>query len=128
MVTKEMLADWLNEYIAAWKSYDPEAIGDLFTEDVVYYAEPYSEPYRGRAAVVRAWLDNKDAPDTFAAEYEPVAVDGDMGVGTGRSRYFKEDGRTFKAEYSNLFLVRLDSSGRCREYREWYMKKPDRQS
>jgi|SRR4051812_11930354 len=126
MVTKDVLADWLGMYIAAWKSYDPDEIGDLFAEDVVYYPDPYSEPYHGRAAVVKAWLDNRDAPGTFDAEYEPVAVDGDVGVGTGRSRYFEPDGRTFKAEYSNLFLLRFDEDGRCREYREWFMKKPDR--
>ena len=27
---------WLNRYIEAWKSYDPQAIGDLFSEDAVY--------------------------------------------------------------------------------------------
>ena len=28
--------EWLDRYIAAWESYDPDAIAGLFSEDVVY--------------------------------------------------------------------------------------------
>jgi hypothetical protein len=29
-----------------------------------------------------------------------------------------------RAEYSNVFLLRFDAQMRCREYREWYMRRP----
>ena len=47
---------WLQEYVEAWKSYDHDQIGALFTEDVQYRYHPHDDPVVGRAAVVRSWL------------------------------------------------------------------------
>ena len=111
--------DWLNRYIAAWRSGAAEDIGALFSEDVVYRYRPYSEPVRGRDAVVADWLKNPDEPGSWEAEYRPVAVEGDTGVSVGESRYPGE-GKTF----SNVFLCRFDAEGRCREFSEWWVEKP----
>ena len=48
--------EWLDRYVAAWKSYDEAAIAALFSEDVVYRYHPYDEPIVGRDAVVASWL------------------------------------------------------------------------
>ena len=54
--------------------------------------------------------------------YEPLAIDGDLAVAHGRSRYFRDASKTELArEYDNLFLIRFDGHGRCRSIREWYM-------
>ena len=45
-------------------------------------------------------------------------------MANGRSRYFEQDGTTFKTEYDNIFLLRFDEEGRCLEYREWFMERP----
>ena len=110
--------DWLNRYIDAWRSGDAAAIGDLFSDDVVYTYRPFTEPVRGRDVVVADWLRNPDAPDSWEAEYRPLAVDGDVAVSVGESRYPGE-GRTF----SNIFVCRFDGSGRCREFSEWWVEK-----
>ena len=115
--------DWLNRYIAAWRSGDRAAIGDLFSDDVVYTYRPYSEPVHGREAVVADWLRNPDEPGSWDAEYRPLAVDGDVAVSVGESRYPKE-GRTF----SNIFVCRFDENGRCREFSEWWVEKPRAES
>ena len=111
--------DWLNRYVAAWRSGDADKIGSLFSEDVVYRYRPYSEAVRGRDAVVADWLRNPDEPGSWDAEYKPIAVDGDTAVSVGESRYPGE-GRT----YSNVFVVRFDGQGRCREFSEWWVAKP----
>ena len=77
---------WLDRYVAAWMSYEPGAIGDLFSEDVSYRYHPYDDPVLGRAAVVASWLgesgsddaSTRDDPGTYEATYSPVAVDGDV--------------------------------------------------
>ena len=51
---------WLNDYITAWKTYDPERIGALFSEDVEYRYHPADDPIVGRDAVVEAWLGESD--------------------------------------------------------------------
>ena len=116
---------WLDAYVQAWKTYDKEAIGNLFSEDVIYSYDPYSVPIRGRAAIVYSWLEQPDSPGTYDGHYEPLLIEGDQAVANGRSRYFEQDGSTLKAEWDNLFVLRFDSEGRCKEYREWYMPRPD---
>jgi hypothetical protein len=123
---------WLEAYVAAWKSYDREAIAGLFTEQVEYRFHPADEPIRGREAVVEAWLGEGDHPDasdrdepgTYDAEYRAVAVDGDAAVAVGASTYFDRPGGDVTDVYDNCFVMRFDDEGRCREFTEWFMKRP----
>jgi uncharacterized protein (TIGR02246 family) len=118
---------WLDAYVDAWKSYDPEAIAALFAEDVAYRYHPYDEPVRGRDAVVAAWLgegdqdvaSTRDEPGTYVASYAPVAVDGDVAVAVGTSTYTEPP-----TVYDNCYVMRFDADGRCSEFTEWFMERP----
>jgi hypothetical protein len=121
-LTKERVTAWLAAYVRAWETYDPNAIGDLFTEDATYSYHPFEEPIRGRIAIVASWLEGKDTPGTYEGSYEPIAMDGELAVANGRSRYFTDASKAQLArEYDNIFLVQFDGDGRCRAFREWYM-------
>jgi len=123
---KEGVAQWLAAYVRAWQSYEPDAIGALFSEDATYAWHPWDEePVRGRAAIVGAWLRDKDAPGTFQAEYEPLAIDGDVVVATGLTRYLGSSGAV-EREYYNCFVMRFDEQGRCTSFTEWFMQTPGR--
>jgi ketosteroid isomerase-like protein len=131
-VEKTDVDRWLESYIAAWKSYDPEAIGELFADDVEYRYHPYDEPVRGRDAVVAAWLgdsdaegvSSRDAEGTYEASYHTVAVDGDVAVAVGSSTYFTEPGGPVRAIYDNCYVMGFDDMGRCRAFTEWFMERP----
>ena len=113
---------WLEAYMRAWETYAPDAIGDLFAEDATYSFNPYGEPVVGRQAIVAAWLKDADAPGTYEANYKPIAIDGDVAVVNGRSRYFKDSSRSeLTREWDNLFVIQFDEDGRCRSFREWYV-------
>jgi ketosteroid isomerase-like protein len=124
--------DWLDRYVAAWLSYDPKEIGDLFSDDVTYRYHPYDDPTVGRDAVVASWLGEGDAegastrdePGTYDAAYAPVAVDGDVVVATGTSRYRDTPGGPITKVFHNCFVIRFDGDGRCREFTEYYTKQP----
>ena len=109
---------WLDRYVDAWRSGDRVAIEGLFSDDARYFYGPYDEGLSGAAAVADDWLREPDAPGTWEAEYDPLAIDGDVAVARGESRY--TNGRT----YSNIFVCTFDPDGRCREFREWYMERP----
>lgn len=114
---------WLDTYVEAWQTYDEAAVGGLFSDDAVYRWHPWDEgeeAVTGRAAIVAAWLDDRDEPGSWTAEYEPFAVDGDDAVAVGVSRYLSEDG-SLDREYHNVFLCRFDGEGRCREFTELFM-------
>jgi nuclear transport factor 2 (NTF2) superfamily protein len=126
-MTHEQVAQWLAAYSKAWESYDPQAIGDLFSADAAYYYHPYDEPTRGREAIVASWLENRDPEGRYKGEYRPFAVEGNRAAAQGESRYFAEDGKTLEREYHNLFLLTFDDKGRCSEFREWYAKSQGQQ-
>jgi ketosteroid isomerase-like protein len=124
---------WLNDYITAWKTYDPERIGALFSEDVEYRYRPADDPVIGREAVVEAWLGESDNPDAserddegiYDAEYRAVAVEGDTAVAVGVSTYTEGPGGPVAEVYDNCFLIRFNAEGRCREFTEWFVKRSE---
>lgn len=126
------VAAWLDAYVAAWKSYDPEAIGALFADDVKYRFHPYDDPVEGREAVVESWLGKgehegapgRDEEGTYNASYRPIAVDGDVAVASGSSTYTRGPGGPIDEIYDNCFVMRFDADGRCREFTEWFVKRP----
>jgi ketosteroid isomerase-like protein len=119
---RERFGAWLERYVAAWRSYDPTEIGDLFSEDAEYRYYPWEDPVQGRDKIVAAWLENQDAPGSWEASYRPVAIDGDVAVAIGRSRYVRDEGSV--VEYHNAFVTRFDADGRCREFTEYYIERP----
>ena len=133
-MTYEEVQRWLDDYIETWLSYERDRIAALFSEDCEYRYQPYDEPIRGRDAVVEAWLGEgehedasaRDEPGTHDASYRPVAVDGDVAVAIGASTYRTEPGGPVDKVYDNCFVMRFDADGRCREFTEWYVKRPRR--
>jgi ketosteroid isomerase-like protein len=126
---------WLDRYVDAWRTYDRATIADLFSEDASYRYHPYDAPddvVRGRDAIVRDWTEpegdssGRDEPGSYDGKYEAYAVDGDRAVAVGWSKYWTDDSRaTLEKVYDNVFLLRFDSDGRCADFTEYFMKRPD---
>jgi SnoaL-like domain len=120
-VTADELQAWLDAYVAAWRDYDPAQIGALFAEDASYAYHPWDTGdavLRGRDAIVASWVDDRDQPGSWQAEYHPLLVAGDRAIATGMTRY--TDGRVF----DNLWVLAFDDRGRCTEFVEWFMPRP----
>ena len=114
------LQGWLDAYVDAWRSNDASKIAPLFSEDALYAWHPYdTEPARGRDAIVQAWLEKPDDPGDWECHYEALAVTGDVGVAQGWTRYRARADKPAR-EYKNVFVIRFDRDGRCREFTEWY--------
>lgn len=125
-MTHDQVQDWLDRYIAAWRSYDPAAIGDLFAAEASYRYHPWDdEPVLGREAIVADWLDERDEPGTWEAWYRPYAVEGDRASVIGESRYTNPDG-TLRDLYYNHWTLRFDADGRCIEFVEYFVSLPER--
>ena len=127
-VDKTTVEQWLARYVEAWQTYDPRAIGALFSEDAVYRYHPWDEDektVRGRDAIVASWLEERDPPGSWTAEYAPWATDGERVVAVGVSRYLTEDRTAIEREYHNVFLLQFDAENRCREFTELFMRRSD---
>jgi ketosteroid isomerase-like protein len=123
---------WLAAYVEAWRTYDGELIGRLFSADAEYRYHAYDEPIRGREAIVSAWLgeseaegaSTRDEPGTWEADYRTIAVDGDIAVATGHTTYTTEPGGPVDRVFDNCFVMRFDDEGRCSSFTEWYAERP----
>jgi len=129
-VTHDDVRAWLERYVAAWESYDPAAIGDLFAAAAEYRYHPADEPIVGREAIVASWVtpggaaSGRDEPGTYAARYEPYAVEGARAVALGWSRYWIDATRTTEqATFDNCFLLEFDDDGRCWSFTEFYRER-----
>ena len=120
-LTRDAFGAWLGRYVAAWKSYDPDGIADLFSEQATYSYRAGTRVVEGRAAIVAAWLADQDEPGSWDAHYEPLAIDGQVHVAIGSSRYFDREGAV-REVFSNIFVCRFDPEGRCSEFTEWWMR------
>lgn len=116
-MSTDLLNKWMEGYIRAWNSNEPDDIGALFTDDATYYTAPYREPWRGRSAIVAGWLDRKDQPGEASFTWQPLVVTGELTVVQGLTVYPDET-------YSNLWVIRLADDGRCRQFVEWFMEHP----
>jgi hypothetical protein len=115
-VDRRELAEWLGAYERAWRTAGTESLEELFAPDASYRAAPYEQPYRGMAAISELWERERAGPDEeFEMSAEIVAVEGPVGVARVEVRY----GDPPRAEYRDLWIVRLDESGRCVEFEEW---------
>ncbi len=121
-MTHEDVQRWIDAYVDAWRTYDPAAIGALFSEDATYAYRPYDEHeevVRGREAIVASWLEEQaEEPGTWEASYRPVVVEGQRAVAQGTTSY--SNGEFFW----NLWTLRFDEENRCAEFVEWFMVRP----
>jgi hypothetical protein len=118
---------WLDRYVEAWKTYNEAEIADLFSLDAEYRYHPWTDPVRGREAIVKDWIapggdaSKRDKPGTFDATYEAWAVEGNRAVAVGTSDYFSDATRAVRERrYHNTYLLEFDADGRCRSFTENY--------
>ena len=131
-IHREQVERWLEDYVAAWKSYDRDAIAALFSDHVEYRYHPWDEPVRGPDAVAAAWLgesepegaSSRDDAGTYDAQYHAFAVEDDLAVAVGQSSYRETPDGPVTRVFDNCFLLRFDAHGRCSEFTEWFMERP----
>jgi hypothetical protein len=122
-MNRDSVQAWLDKYVEAWRTYEPEQIRELFSEDALYFYSPWDEdcPLRGREEIVADWLKEPNAPGSWEARYIPVAVEGNVAVAQGRTRYFRPDGAV-QRQFENIFVLYFGDDGRCTRFTEWFMQ------
>ncbi len=116
-MTRADISRWIEVYERAWRAVDTtEALSELFAPDATYQASPFEEPLRGLDALAAFWEAERAGPDeTFALAFQPVAVEGDVGVARIEVHYGDPVTRT----YRDLWVIALDAHGRCVAFEEW---------
>ncbi len=121
-LSRDQFGSWLARYVEAWRSRDAAAIGELFSADCSYSYSGGHTSIEGREAIVRFWSE-EDEPGSWEAAYEPLAIEAEVHVSIGSTRYLDEAGMP-RDEYSNIFVCRFDDVGKCSDFAEWWMRAP----
>ncbi len=108
---------WVEGYIEAWRSNEPNDIGALFTDDARYFTAPDREPWTGREGITEGWLGRKDEQGQWSFRHELVAECAGLAFVRGWTEYVEPPTR-----YSNLWVIRMEGDGRCSEFTEWWME------
>lgn len=116
----DRFSNWVERYKVAWTSNDTGDIGNLFSEDALYFTLPAREPWRGRVAIVEKWLEEKDEPGNWQFSYEVIARDADVGIVRGVTSY-RSSGETF----DNLWELTLDENDRVTRFVEWWIERSE---
>lgn len=106
---------FIDAYLVAWRSNEPDDIRSLFTEDAEVRFEPWTTPFTGHDAIVAEWLRRQDEPDSFTFTWDVAGVDGDRAFVQAETAY------TGGRSYSNLWVIDLADDGRARSFVEWWM-------
>jgi hypothetical protein len=115
-VDRTHLARWMQSYERAWRTAGTEALDRLFTAQATYRPGPFEATVTGLAAIAAFWEDQRDGPDEpFTMRWEPVAVEGSIGVARVEVAYGGAQARV----YRDLWIVTLEADGRCAAFEEW---------
>jgi len=107
---------WVVAYERAWRTAGTEPLRELFTVDATYSMGPYEDPARGLEEIGVLWERERKGPDEeFEMKHRIVVVEDDTAVVRVEVAY----GPPQRLEYRDLWIVRFDSDGCCREFEEW---------
>lgn len=113
---RQDFARWIDGYERAWRTPGTASLVELFAPDATYVAAPFDPPLQGLTAIATFWEAERDgAQEAFALRCDPVAIEGDVGVARVEVHYGDPPPRV----YRDLWIVRLDSEGRCVAFEEW---------
>jgi len=112
--TRAAIEAWIVAYERAWRSEGTDRLGEMFAAGASYRMSPYEEPVTGLDAIAALWEREREGPhERFEMRHEIVAVEGEVAV----VRVAVEYGNGL--EYRDLWILRFDAEGRCREFEEW---------
>lgn len=121
-----MGTEWVEEYLAAWNSYDGPAVAAFMAEDVTYEDLSSGEVYQGRAAV-QTYVEGTYG---FSSDYRFVVVSAQadgrryaiewemLGSNTGPSGGFPATGKPYRIRGASI--GELDAAGKIARNRDYW--------
>ena len=113
------LTEWLDAYGRAWEERDPQAAGELFTEDAVYQWGPFGRRLRGRVMIREAWAEAVEEQDNISFGYEVLAASAHAGI----VRWWCSNDlppRRVRERIEGIFRLAFDDGGLCTSLEEWW--------
>ncbi|MCK6578268.1 MAG: nuclear transport factor 2 family protein [Anaerolineae bacterium] len=118
-LTYEHFHHWMESYGRASVENDAWASANLFTQDAVYYENPFAEPLIGRDDLYNYWLQGAQTLKDKEASFQVLSVKDNLGIARWNANFsVAASGKRFALDC--LFIVEFDENGLCRTFREWW--------
>ncbi len=119
------LENWLESYGRAWETRDPDAVAQLFTADALYRERPFTEPFRGRAAIHEYWTRVvARAQEDIEFGFEIVALVDDLGIARWWASFARIPSKQ-RVKLDGIFLLTFRGDNLCCELREWWHRQDE---
>lgn len=101
---------------------DPDMAAGLCTENVLYYEDPFRDPFKGRAAVRKIWEEVPKTQKDILFSSDIIDVVSQTGIAHWSASYTKiSSGKRIALD--GVFIVTLNKDGLCTEFHMWWNKK-----
>ena len=117
-MNRSEVQNWVDSYVAAWRSPSKEKLAEIFTADVRYQlhqAPPWNQSLSGLAELAVYWEHVSAEQGEFELESEIVALEGNVAVVNVDVTYATAD----PAQWHNVWIIRFAAENRCESYEEW---------
>ncbi|MBN9179303.1 nuclear transport factor 2 family protein [Microbacterium sp.] len=107
-------SEWLDGYLKAWESNDPDDVRAIFTDDAEYWFRPDDpDPVRGIDAIIEGWPEDEGTHPTYG--FDVLIEDERLGIIKGHVEYPGQQ------SYHNIWEVWFAPDGRAQRFVEWFM-------
>lgn len=113
------VSGWLARYVRAGEEGDADQAAALFTEDAVYRAHRFAEPYVGREQIRAYWQQVASTHSDVRTRLGRPIVDG---VRAAVEWWTTMEGEEGAVTYAGCLFLNFAPDGLCRELREcWHV-------
>ena len=117
----EKFQNWLEGLKSAWETKNPELAIQLCADEFIWYETPFQNPITTKEELLAEWRSVQDHND-ISMKYEILSHFGDTVIAKW-SATFTRSPENKKAELEGVYLIKLDSQGKCTEFHQWYNSK-----
>lgn len=109
---------WFEKLKEIWVTQNPSQIATLCANSFMWYETPFDKPITTKEKLVEEWQSVLHQED-ISLVYEVLSLNENSGFAHWHAQftlvYTKE-----RVELDGIFQVKLEESGRCKEFRQWY--------
>lgn len=117
----EQFKSWLELLKTTWETKDPEMALDLVADEFIWFETPFQTPITSKEDLLKEWESIQDHKD-ITMTHEILSYSDNMGIVKWCAK-FKRISSNTDAELEGIYLVKLDSKGKCVEFHQWYNSK-----
>lgn len=110
-IHSQRLTEWIERYVHAWTTNDPEDIAALFGPTAEYHETPYETAWIGREDIVSGWRSRwswQTGGWTFDWTIESMSPGRAVVTGVG---HYRELG-----DFDNVWTLEFDEHGLCTRF------------